>query len=145
MKQFLVLCAVIPLMLVFFVQFTMDQNNSARIGRLNDLVYAAKEEARQQGCFTDEIRDRLTAGIARDLDIDPSLIIIEATDESDVRYRVMSAAGYGSSDWERGLIHYKISVPIGQVMAGRKLFGIREEDNTYNYVIESYAASERLP
>ena len=52
---------------------------------------------------------------------------------------------YDNTDWERGLIHYKISVPIGQVMAGRKLFGIREEDNTYNYVIESYAASERLP
>ena len=145
MKQFLVLCAVIPLMLVFFVQFTMDQNNSARIGHLNDLVYAAKEEARQQGCFTRDIVDRLTADIARDLSIDPSDIIIDATGENDIRYRIMSAAGYDNTDWERGLIHYKISVPIGQVMAGRKLFGIREEDNTYNYVIESYAASERLP
>ena len=145
MKQFLVLLAVLPLMLVFFVQFSMDQINSSRIGRLSDLVYAAKEEARQEGCFTDEIRARLTAQISNEFGIDPSLVLIEATGEQDRRYRIMSADGYGASDWERGLIHYRISVPVGEIMAGRKLFGIREEDNTYNYVIDSLAAREKLP
>ncbi|HQC35931.1 MAG TPA: hypothetical protein PL035_02480 [Bacillota bacterium] len=145
MKQFLVLAAILPLMLVFFVQFSMDQTNSARIGRLNDMVYAAKEEAKQQGCFTRDIRARLTAEISSAFGIDPSRIVIEATGENDVKYRLMSAAGYSSSDWERGLIHYKISLPLGEIMAGRRLFGIKKEENTYNYVIESYAASERLP
>ena len=143
MKQFLVLAAILPLMLVFFVQFSMDQINSSRIGILSDLVYTAKEEAKQEGCFTQQIRSELTANISSALQIDPSDVRIEATDT--VRYRIMEADKYGNEDWERGLIHYKVSVPIGELMAGRRLFGIREQDNVYYYTIDSYTASERLP
>ena len=143
MKQFLVLAAILPLMLVFFVQFSMDQINSSRIGILSDMVYAAKEEAKQAGCFTPQIKSDLTANIAAALHIDPSNIRIEATDT--VKYRIMDADGYGRNDWERGLIYYKVSVPIGELMAGRRLFGIREQDNVFYYTIESYTASEKLP
>ena len=143
MKQFLVLAAILPLMLVFFVQFSMDQINSSRIGILSDLVYAAKEEAKQEGCFTQQIKSELTANISSALQIDPSDVRIEATDT--VRYRIMEAGGYGNGDWERGLIHYRVSVPIGELMAGRRLFGIREQDNVYYYTIDSYTASEKLP
>ncbi len=143
MKQFLVLAAILPLMLVFFVQFSMDQINSSRIGILSDLVYAAKEEAKQEGCFTQQIKSELTANISSALQIDPSDVRIEATDT--VRYRIMEADGYGNGDWERGLIHYRVSVPIGELMAGRRLFGIREQDNVYYYTIDSYTASEKLP
>lgn len=145
MKQFLVLLAILPLMLVFFVQFTLDQTNSSRIGKLNDIVYTAREEARQEGCFTRDIKARLTADIANTFNIDPSTIVIEATGENEIKYRIEDGREYSDAEWKRGLIHYKVSVPIGEVMAGRKLFGIKEEDNTYYYVIESYAASERLP
>ena len=143
MKQFLVLAAILPLMLVFFVQFSMDQINSSRIGILSDMVYAAKEEAKQEGCFTAQIKSELTANIASALQIDTADVRIEATDT--VRYRIMEADRYGNDDWERGLIYYKVSVPIGELMAGRRLFGIREQDNVYYYTIESYTASERLP
>ena len=143
MKQFLVLAAILPLMLVFFVQFSMDQINSSRIGILSDMVYAAKEEAKQEGCFTAQIKSELTANIASALQIDPADVRIEATDT--VRYRIMEADRYGNDDWERGLIYYKVSVPIGELMAGRRLFGIREQDNVYYYTIENYTASERLP
>ena len=143
MKQFLVLAAILPLMLVFFVQFSMDQINSSRIGILSDMVYAAKEEAKQEGCFTSQIKSDLIANIASALQIDPADVRIEATDT--VRYRIMEADRYGNDDWERGLIYYKVSVPIGELMAGRRLFGIREQDNVYYYTIESYTASEKLP
>ncbi|NMA93949.1 MAG: hypothetical protein GX975_04720 [Clostridiales bacterium] len=143
MKQFLVLLAILPLMLVFFVQFSMDQINSSRIGLLSDMVYAAKEEAKQEGCFTQKIRDDLRANIARQFDIDPDTILIDATET--VQYRLMSADGYSESDWERGLIHYRVEVPIGEMMAGRRLFGIEADENTYMYVIDSYTASEKLP
>ena len=143
MKQFLVLAAILPLMLVFFVQFSMDQINSSRIGILSDIVYTAKEEAKQEGCFTQQIRNDLTARITSALQIDPSDIRVEATET--VRYRIMDADGDGDNDWERGLIYYKVSVPIGELMAGRRLFGIREQDNVYYYTIESYTASEKLP
>lgn len=143
MKQFIVLVAILPLMLVFFVQFSMDQINSSRAGLLTDMVYAAKEKAKQEGCFTEEIKAELTANICNAFGIDPEDVHIEATET--VQYRIMDAGSYSAGDWERGLIHYKVSVPIGELMAGRRLFGIREEENTYMYVIESYAASERLP
>ncbi len=136
MKQFLVLLAVLPLCLVFLVQFTLDQMNSTRIGMLSDMVYTAKEEAKQEGCFTDEIVGKLKNDISRRLGVPENDILIDVTDEP--VYRVMNAG-------ERGLIHYKVQVPIGELTAGRSMFGIREEENVYYYTIESYTASERLP
>ena len=143
MKQFIVLLAILPLLLVFFVQFSMDQINHARIGLLLDYVYTAKEEAKQQGCFTNEITEELRENIAEAFEISPSVVLIQTTDS--VRYRIMQGDGISGNDFERGLIYYKISVPISEIMAGRKLFGIKEEDNTCYYTIESYAASELLP
>lgn len=143
MKQFMVLIAVLPLMLVFFLQFSLDQINSSRIAIFTDLVYAAKEEAKQEGCFTGEIKEELRSRIAERLNIPENSVTIEA--DSTPVYRISSAAGYTDSDWERGLIHYKVSADIGKAMAGARLFGIREKDNVYRYVIESYAASELLP
>jgi len=143
MKQFLVLMAVLPLLLVFLVQFSLDQINNSRLGLLSDYVYTAKEEAKQEGYFSEEILNELRSNIAKAFDIMPSDIIIQATQS--VRYRVMSTDSLSEDNFERGLIYYKVSVPIQEIMAGRRLFGIKEEDNSYYYTIESYAASERLP
>ena len=143
MKQLLVLIAVLPLLLIFFVQFSLDQINNSRLSLFADYVYAAKEEAKQEGRFTEEIVGKLTENIARAFNIPASDVIIEVSDT--IKYRVTSNDSLATEDLERGLIYYKISVPIVEIMAGRKLFGIREEDNTYYYSIESYAASERLP
>ena len=48
MKQFIVLIAVLPIMLLFLLQFTLEQKNSLAIGRIQDITYAAKEEAKLQ-------------------------------------------------------------------------------------------------
>ena len=143
MKQFIVLLAVLPLLLVFFVQFSMDQMNHARVGLLLDYVYTAKEEAKQEGGFTTEITEKLRQNISMAFDILPSSVSIETTES--VRYRMMQGDGMAVEDFERGLIYYKVSVPIAEMMAGRKLFGIKKEDNTCRYTIESYTASELLP
>ncbi|NCB41082.1 MAG: hypothetical protein EOM59_00425 [Clostridia bacterium] len=143
MKQFIVLLAVLPLLLVFFVQFSMDQMNNARIGLFLDFVYTAKEEAKQQGCFTKEITDQLKENLSEAFDILPSAVIIQTTES--VRYRMMQGDGTSETDFERGLIYYKISVPISEIMAGRRLFGIHKDDNMCYYTIESYTASELLP
>lgn len=143
MKQFIVLMAILPLLLVFFVQFSMDQMNHARVGLLLDYVYTAKEEAKQKGCFTPELKEKLRENIAEAFDIPPHEILIQTTDS--VRYRMMQGDDTSEAAFERGLIYYKISVPIAEIMAGRRLFGIKEEDNTCYYTIESYTASELLP
>ncbi len=139
MKQFMVLAACLPLLLVFLVQFSLDQINSSRAGIFSDAVYAAKEKAKQEGCFTEEIRDELRQTLSERLGIDPSSVFIEA-DETPV-YRVEYSAG---SDPSRGLIHYRVSVPIGEMMAGRRLFGISGEDNVRSCVIESRTPSELI-
>ena len=142
MKQFLVLLAALPLLLIFLLQFSLDQMNHARIGLLSDCVYVAREQARQKGCFTREISDGLRTRISLILDIDPALVRIEATDTP--RYRLLGDAGSGGG-YERGLIYYRVSVPVGQIMVGPRLFGIREEDNSLVFSVDSFTASELLP
>ena len=142
MKQFLVLLAVLPLMLVFFVQFSVDQINSTRVALLSDIVYAAKEQAKQEGCFSVSLQDELRENIAAKLGVGSESIRIEA--DSIPVDRLYSAEGFGNADWERGLIHYRVSVDIGPAMAGTSLLGIKDKDNVYTYVIDSYTASEKL-
>ena len=135
MKQFIVLAASLPLILIFLVQFTLDQSNYVRMGLLEDMVNSAKEEAKQEGCFTEDIQQKLIHEICDTFDLEESELEFSATDSP--VYRVYE-------DNQRGLIYYRVSVPIGEIMAGKRLFGIRDEDNELVYTLESYAASELL-
>ena len=135
MKQFIVLAAVLPVLFVFILQFSADQINNAKIGSLTDIVYSAKEEAKQEGCFSEELQTKMKAQISRQLDIPEDEIEIDA--DSDIRFRT-------GNDYQRGLIHYKVKVPIKGAAAGAGFLGLKEEDNMYYYVIDSFTASERL-
>ncbi len=136
MKQVIVLAGVLPLLLVFMMQAALDQKNSAVISWLQEQVYTAKELAKQEGCFSPEIRAELQNRISEGLGIDPSEVIIEATESP--RYRI------NRFDESRGLIEYSVSVPIGERMAGARLFGIGAEENRTSYTISGVTASERL-
>ena len=96
MKQFIVLCAVLPLLMVFLLQFALDQQNDVRIGIVNDIVYAAKEEAKQEGCFTKEIQSRMREQIAGRLHVSPQEIRITATETPIPDHR--NGAPYGRLD-----------------------------------------------
>lgn len=139
MKQFIVLAAILPLMLIFITQYTLDQKNSAAINTLQQIVYTAKEQARQEGCFSDTIIRELKEDISLALGIEEEDIVITATENR--QYRI----NYFDTGEERGLIHYSVSVPIDKVMAGGILFGIGDENNTALYTVEGTTASERLP
>lgn len=139
MKNFIVLAAILPLMLVFLLQFTLDQRNSANVGRFQEYVYAAKEQAKQEGCFTEEIRKELRTKVASAFQIEEKDVIITAG--SVPKYRVNQFGDTVS----RGLIHYSVSVPLENLMAGPRLFGIKEQENRGVYTIKSDTASERLP
>lgn len=140
MKQLIVLMAVLPLMLIFMVQYTIDQKNSSVIGQFQDCVYTAKEQAKQAGCFTAEIRQELREGISRRTGIPEPEISIEATEVPRYRVNDFDPSGAGT----RELIHYKVSVPIEHLVAGHLLFGISKEENRGVYTIESDTASELL-
>ena len=135
MKQFLVMLAVLPLMLVFLAQFSLEQQNSAKISAVSDIVYAAKEEAKQEGDFSPQLQARMKRQIAEAVGVPEFAIVIEA--ETSGVYRV-------DAERTRGLISYRVSVPIGSIMAGNSLFGISDSDNRYIYTIKSVAASEKL-
>ncbi len=134
MKQFIVLTAVLPILLVFMLQFVCDLRTNDRIGVIRSVVYAAKEDAKQQGCFTEEISERIRSDIGEALGIPPESV--EVISDGVVKHR------YASGD-DR-LIYYTVRVPVDGVMAGRGLFGRSGDGNGFVYVIDSYTASERI-
>jgi hypothetical protein len=134
-KQLIVLMGVLPILLIFMLQYMLDQKNHDNIGRLQEYVYSAKEQAKQEGCFTSEIEKDLIEKIKKDFQISEQEI--EVVLEDIPQYRT------GQFD-ERELIYYKVSVPIEKIMAGNRFFGIRDEDNRGMYTIESWTASELL-
>ncbi|MBE6032280.1 MAG: hypothetical protein IJO79_03560 [Firmicutes bacterium] len=139
MKQLIVLAGVLPLLLVFMMQYTLDQRNNAQISWLQDQVYTVKEQAKQEGYFTPEMVDDLRMAISERLEIEPQEVQISAT----------GTPQYRTNEFEetqrRGIIRYRIEVPMKQLMAGGSLFGISKEANQGTYVIEGITASERLP
>ena len=135
MKQFIVLMGVLPIILVFLFQYALDQKNNDQINRLQEHVYQAKEQAKQEGCFTPRIKEELVAKIEDSFGIteDEMVLVLEEVPQ----YRTTAFD-------ERELIYYKVSVPIEKIMAGNRFFGISDDDNRGMYTIESWTASERL-
>jgi hypothetical protein len=135
LKQFIVLAATLPLLMVFVMHFALEQMNQGRIAALQELVYSAKERAKQEGRFTPAIKQALARDIAARFEIDESAVVIEADDR--VKYR-------RNRFDEREMIAYRIEVPIEKIMAGNRLMGISDEANAGRYVIEGSTASEKL-
>ncbi|MBN7772062.1 hypothetical protein [Clostridium aminobutyricum] len=134
MKDFIVCMAIIPILILFMIQIGVDQNNNQIIGVIQSITYAAKEDAKQAGGFTPEIRQSLIDGISEKTGISAGKIKVTADQHIKYRYSV----------GENRLIHYRVEVEIESIMAGDEFYGIRDEDNRYTYVIDSYTASEKV-
>jgi len=126
LKQFIVLTAVLPILMVFIMQTGYDQKNNYAIGLVHDMVYVAKEEAKHTGRFTEEIQTRLRRDLSRALGIPSDEIMIACREEGNILY-------------------YRVEVPIKDVMAGGKLLGIKDKDNQYSYIIDSYTRRRTAP
>lgn len=134
MKQFIILMAVFPLLMIFLLQFSADQRHGKMIAEIQEIVYSAKEVAKQEGFFSPENRGRMREDLASVAGVDPEEIYIDSEDRIKTRY--------GAGD-DR-LIYFTVAVPIRRVMAGSRFFGLSEEENSYRFVIDSYTASERI-
>jgi len=135
MKQLIVLMGILPILLVFLLQYTLDQRNNDNISRLQEYVYQAKEQAKQKGCFTPEIKEAMVDRIERNFDVEEEDMILELEEVPQYRTSVFD---------QRELIYYRVSVPIDKIMAGNRFFGINDEENRAMYTIESWTASERI-
>lgn len=139
MKQLIVLTAVLPIMMIFLVQFGLDQKNNLVMSVMQQEVYTAKEAAKQEGYFSPDIVSNLKDSLSSKLGIGQEDIMVIATDRP--QYRV----NYFDPAKDRGLIHYSVSIPIEKLMAGGNILGINPDDNKAVYTVEGMTASERLP
>ena len=126
MKQFIVLTAVLPILMIFVMQTAYDQKNNYAINVIHDMVYVAKEEAKTEGSFTWEIQDKLRNNLSRALALPTAEIKIACSEDGDILY-------------------YRVEVPIKNVIAGNNLLGIKDKDNQYKYVIDSYTRCYARP
>ena len=111
MKQFIVLAAVLPILLVFVAQFTVEAWRGLRMNAAEDAVRAfCIEAAYFGGGGPDEagaLRERL-AGIFR-ADVRDVAVELKKTDEAHI-------------DW-------LVSFPVGDIMAGAPLMGLTPAEN----------------
>jgi hypothetical protein len=121
LKQFIVLAAVLPIMLAFVMQFTLIQVHHSRLIRAEEAIHSARMEAGISGGFTAETRGALAARLATIYGVAPS----------EIGMRLDMADGQ-----PRHVIAYKIRIPVSQIIAGNRLFGISDSDNRGFYTIE---------
>lgn len=132
MKDFIVLTAIVPILMVFVMQFVADYRGLEEVQIIQSVVYTEKETAKEEGGFSEESVASIKAGIADRLGLEPEAVVV--TTESE-------AGSVGRYDNDRN-IHYLVRVELPDVMAGASMFGISAADNTRTYVIDSYTASE---
>lgn len=132
MKQFIVLTAVLPILLLFLLQIGYDQKNINTVNQIQAVVYAAKEDAKLQGYFSETRKELLES------ELESIEGVVSASIHSPQQY---PQARY--SIGENRFIDYEVEVVLVNVMAGGD-FIIEPDKNTYTYVIKSYTASEYL-
>lgn len=137
MKNIITLSAVIIVLMIFPLQYAMEQHNNHNLSMLQVYVNNAKEKAKIAGYFTPEIIDELKTNL---------LNVFDNLNEADIIINVTTTPKYRKNVYdERELIHYRIEVPIKKVLATPTFWGLSEADNQYKYVIENYTTSELLP
>lgn len=143
MKQFIVLLAILPLMLVFLLQFVLDQQTEAKISMINSYVYTAKEYAKQYGYLDCEgLKNRIVEACGVPAE-DVSVSSNASGSDSAVTRLSENAVSGSSIDLDSDLIRYDIRVTLEGIMAGGGFFKIK--DNSFCYEIHEYTASELLP
>jgi hypothetical protein len=136
MNNFIALAIVLPILLFFTAQYTLQLEHQHNMAALETIVESAKEEARQEGYFTPEIIARIRADITAEFrDVSSGEILIDVT--TTPKYRTDSYD-------RRELIEYSIGVPMKKLSAANHLFGISDADNTTIIYIKGSVASEKL-
>lgn len=135
MKDFITGIVIITILLIFPVQYVLDQINDTRIKNLELVVNNSKEIAKQDGYFTPSNIANLKSQIADTFDINESEITISATTTPKFRRNEYD---------EREQIKYKISVPIKKIIVAASFFKIDENNNKGYYIIDRSTTSERI-
>jgi len=123
------------MLLPFIPQFALQMKNDRNMDRVDTIVNAVKEEARQEGYFTGSMIGRMKSDIMA-LGFKEDEINIDVT--TSPKYRIESFDS-------RELINFDVSIVIEKKIAANRLFGISDEDNKGIYHVKGAVTSERLP
>jgi hypothetical protein len=126
MKQFIVLAAVLPFLMIFVMQFSLEQKNHQALSEVQEIVYNEAREARKTGRFSDESVDRMKTKIARALTAEYDDVIFECYMPNE--YYTPSQYGDGSEEASLRL-EYMVKAPIIKLIAGNRFIGISDETN----------------
>lgn len=131
MKNLIVLCAVLILLMVFPLQYALNTKNHCIISITQKHVHNGKERARQIGYFSDENIQTIRKNIARDSHLKLEDIKIVAT-------------GIENRQKRGNHIHYKVTIPLHKIIAASEMWGIDKANNRGTYTLENDAPSEWL-
>jgi len=111
MKQFIVLAAILPILLLFVAQSTLEAGRSLRMNAAEDAIRAFCIEAAYYGGGGSIEAEALRTKLAHIFRADPAEIYVDvlSTDAAHM-------------DW-------RVSFPVGDIMAGALLMGIDGSEN----------------
>ena len=138
MKQLIVLCAVFLLLAAIILQIPLEMINYERKHAIMFYVNNAKETAKQNGYYTDEILDDLKTDIAKKMKLkNKNEVIIGDKTTKTPKYRPDKFD-------ERETVYLKVSVPFKNILAANAFYKISDGENRGFYIIEEITTSERL-
>jgi len=135
MKSLIVTIAILPILMFFPLQNTVQNINHYRTTSFNNIAYKHIQIARVEGHFSDENIEELLDTIEEVFFIDRDDMIVNVTTE--VMYR-------GEEFVETEVIEYEIGLPIDKFIAMHRFFNVEDEDNKGYYVLRGSVQSERL-
>jgi len=139
-KQFLVLLAVLPLMLIVMMEFVLDTTINTKVDAINDIVYVNREIARQDGTFKN-VAEKLKNELSKATGVGLEEISLDGTYLGEPKERLTSLSAISSdNDMENYLVHYRIAIPVSEMKSLGRL--LSSDKQKHIYVIDSYVASE---
>jgi hypothetical protein len=117
------------------MQYGTEQRNQYNITAFETIINSAREEAKQAGAFTPDIINRMTENIANQFDIDGSEITINVSPSKKYRTNEFD---------ERELIEYEIGIPLKELVAANRLWGISDDENRTIHYVRGAVPSEAL-
>ncbi|MDR3364376.1 MAG: hypothetical protein LBS91_05440 [Clostridiales Family XIII bacterium] len=112
MKQFIVLAAILPILLVLIAQFTLEARRGLRMGAAENAVRAFCMEASYYGGGGAAQAEALRTELARIFRADARDVTVELSERDGAHI-----------DW-------RVSFPVGEIMAGAGFMGLSQAENS---------------
>jgi hypothetical protein len=111
MKQFIVLAAVLPILMLFLAQFMLDGQRTVRMSAAEDAVRTFCLEGSYYGRIGSGEADALRAKVAGIFGISPGDVTVDLAPARE------------------GVLSYRIAYPVGKIMAGAAFMGLSPSRN----------------